>query len=507
VISKLFTEQFHQQQGITSASVSGMDHFYVAGDLGAENCRVMLGRLQKDRLAISEVRRFPNQPLKEKNSIHWNIPHLYQELLSGLRELSVYDEPIESVSCHSWAGDYLLFHEDGSLISPAFHRDDPRTENIANEIFSKIPWETIYEETGTHCLAANTLFQLATEKSRRLKKCQLLPIADGFNYLLSGVPRAEISLASATQLFNPVAINWSEPLIQGLRLPAELFPQTVSAGTKLGSLRPEVVKETKLEEAQVIASCSNELAAALFGLPLSGEAWAFLRVGPLVSIGTQLLRPLITDSSRDLGYTNELDGTGATNFYKQAMGLWVVDECKKFWKQKDRDLDNEMLEHLATAAPPFESLINLNDPRFLTPGDMPLKIQAFCKETNQEVPRRPGPILRCVLESLALHYRKTLQEIESLTGREFSRAYLIGGTSESLFCHFVANALQIPLTIAPPTAASIGNVIMQALALGHIKSPAEAREIVRNSFKFETITPHATVWNEAYDRLAELVPS
>ena len=196
-----------------------MGHFYVAGELGAETGRVMLGSLRKEKLTISEVRRFPNQSIKDRDSVHWNIPHLYHELLAGLRELSVYEEPVDSISCHSWAADYLLFAPDGALVTPTFHRSDPRTEVGMEAALSKIPWETIYDETGVHRLPMNTLFQLAAEKSRRLKKAgHLLPIADGFNYLLSGVPRAEMSLASATQLYNPFAGTWSEPLLKALHL-------------------------------------------------------------------------------------------------------------------------------------------------------------------------------------------------------------------------------------------------------------------------------------------------
>jgi rhamnulokinase len=486
-----------------------MGHFYVAGELGAETGRVMLGSLYKEKLTISEVRRFPNPSVREGDSIHWNIPHLYHELLAGLRQLSVYEEPVDSISCHSWAADYLLFEPDGSLVTPTFHRSDPRTAVGMEEVLSKIPWETIYDETGVHRLPMNTLFQLAAEKSRRLKKAgHLLPIADGFNYLLSGVPRAEMSLASATQLYNPFTGTWSERLLKALRLRPEIFPAVIPAGTKLGPLRPAVVKETRLEEAQVIASCSNELAAALAGLPVSpGEGWAFLRTGTWATMGTQLIGPVISDESRDLNFTNEMGCGGSVNFYKQVVGHWILEECKRFWKERDRELDDGVLKHLAISAPPFESLINPNDPRFSTPGDMPLKIQAYCKETNQEVPRKPGPILRCVLESLALHYRKTLQEIERLTGREFARLYVLGGSEDNMLFHFTANALQIPVTIAPTNIGSIGNVVVQALTLGHIRTLDHARDIVRNSFKLETITPHAAVWNQAYDRLAELVPS
>jgi sugar (pentulose or hexulose) kinase len=187
------------------------------------------------------------------------------------------------------------------------------------------------------------------------------------------------------------------------------------------------------------------------------------------------------------------------------VGLWILEECKRFWKEKDRELYDDMLTHLAIAASPFESLIDPADPRFLTPGDMPLKVQAFCRETNQAVPRKPGPILRCVLESLALQYRKTLQELEGLTGRKFTRLFLLNGSSTNLLFHFIANAMQIPLVIAPAETTAIGNVIVQALAQGHIDSLEHAHELVRQSFKTETITPHAAVWNAAYDRLAELV--
>jgi rhamnulokinase len=485
-----------------------MNRFYVACDLAAETGRVMLSTLHKDKLTISEVRRFENVPLRERHSWLWNIPQLYQELLAALREIGQYEEPIDSISCDSWGADYLLFESDGSLITPTYHLRDPRTEAGMKDVLSKIPWDTIYEETGVHKLPTSTLFQLGAEKSRRLKRSRLMPIADGFNYLLSGVPRIEMSLASTTQLYNPVTRCWSDRLLEALRLPPELFPPVVPAGTKLGALRPEILKEIRWEDTQVVASCSHEMAAAMVGLPVChGESWVFLRTGSWATMGTELIGPIINDASRESNFTNELGYGGAVHFYKQVVGFWVLEECKRFWKEKDRELYDDVLTHLAIAAEPFESLIDPADPRFLTPGDMPLKIQAFCKETDQPVPRKPGPILRCVLESLALSYRKTLEEIEGLTGRKFTRLFLLGASPNNLLYHFIANALQIPLVMLPADATAIGNVIVQALALGHIRTLDQAREIVRQSFKMETIAPHAAVWNAAYDRLAELVPA
>jgi rhamnulokinase len=176
----------------------------------------------------------------------------------------------------------------------------------------------------------------------------------------------------------------------------------------------------------------------------------------------------------------------------------------RFWKENERDMDIDLLLHLTGPANPFECLIDPTDPRFLDAGDMPLKIQAYCKETDQPIPRKPGSIVRCVLESLALCYRKTVREIEAFTASKISRLYILSGPSNIMLNHFTANALNVPAILASPNAAAIGNVMVQALALGHIKTLEEARDIVRRSFKLEAIIPHANSWDAAYERFLAL---
>jgi len=486
-----------------------MSKYYVACDLGVESGRVMLGHLQKGKLTMSEVRRFPNALIKEKNSLNWDIPRLYQDTLDSLRDIGGYDEPVESISCNSWAGDYLLFESDGSLVAPAHHHREPGTRTEMNKVLAKIPWEALYQETGVQPSPGNTLCQLRAEKFLRLSRSNhLMPVADGFNYLLAGVPSVEISMASATQLYSPATQAWSDRLFDALKLPRRLFPPVVRAGTELGPLRPEIARQTGLEDVRIIASCSHEIAAALAGLPVEkGENSAFLQWGKWAVMGTELAKSVINDSSRKLNFTNEIGYGGAVRFYKPASGLWILEECQRYWREKGADLDRDMLLHLLGTATPFESWINPADPRFSEPGDMPLKIQAFCKETGQTIPRKPGPITRCILESLALLYRKTLREMEELTGQGIDRLYVLGGSANNLLNHFTANAVQIPVVVATADAAAIGNVIVQALALGHIKSLDEARQIVRNSFKMETIIPHASAWEVAYGRLIQLLPA
>jgi rhamnulokinase len=484
-----------------------MNRYFVACHLGPGKGRVSLGTLSKTSLNVSEVAHFPNTPIEAEDSLHWDIPQLYHEMLQALTALGAYEEPVDSISCVSWGGDYLLFGSDGSLVSPTFHYADPRGELGLQKVLGKIPLETLYEHTGIQPAPSHTLFQLATEKSRRLRHAKhLLSIADGFNFLLCGVPHIEISQAGATQLLNPVTREWAKEVCDVANLPAGLLPPIVPAGTVLGPLRAELTKHPGLEEARLIASCSHEGPAALAPLPLhTGGGWAFLRQGQWSVLGTGVNEPIINISARDTGISNEL-GYGSVHVHKHAMGLWMLNECRRFWEQKGCGLDDEMLNHLAGSAPPFESLINPADPRFLEPGDMPMKIQAFCKETYQPIPRKPGAIIRCILESLAFLYRKMLRDIEAVTGVEITRVYVLGNSPNGLLNHFTANALRIPVIVLPPEMPSIGSIMIQALALGHIKTLEEARELVRLCIKPDTINPHASACQAAYDRLEQLLP-
>ena len=402
----------------------------------------------------------------------------------------------------------MLFEPDSTLIPPTYHYRDPRGEPGMKDVLAKIPWEIIYAETGIQKLPINTLFQLGAEKSKRYHKAHhLLSVADGFNYLLSGTAKFEVSMASTTQLYNPTSKTWSDRLMHALRLPPKLFPDVVPSGTVLGPLRAEIAKQTGLEDnVQVVASLSHDTGAAVAALPATGSNWAFLSSGTWSLMGVELPGPIINDTTRELNFTNEIGYGNSVRLLKNITGLWVVQECRRYWAEKEQDLDYDVMTHLAGSAPPFESLINLADPRFLTPGDMPAKVQAYCKETGQPVPRKPGPILRCVLESLALLYRKTLREIEEVTGRKIERLYIVGGgTKNSLLNHFTSNALQIPVILGPAEATSIGNVLVQAMAMGHLKSLEEARAVVRDSFKSETIQPYAAAWNSAYERLQKFL--
>jgi len=482
-----------------------METLYVACNLGAERGQISLGNLNNGKLRLSEIRRFPNEPTRDGDDLHWDISNLYHQLIEGLTEVGRSYEAVNSISCSSWGHDYLLFDSEGSLITPTFAQPTPRARATMDEILSQLTCETIFDETGFQPAVQSALFQLGTEKSRRLSKAdRLLPVADGFNYLLSGEARVEASSAGTTQLFNPYQRTWSKRLVGALRLPARIFPPVVASGTVLGPLRPDLAEQAKLEEASIVSSCSHELASTIVGIPVPSDInWAFLKPGTTSFMGIELPEPIICAAAREQDFANEIGYGGTIRFMKQTAGLWMLEECRRAWAGTERDLDLSVMFHLAAQSPPLESLINPMDLRFMTPGDMPLKVKEFCKETEQPVPRKPGAIIRCVLESVALYYRKTLREIEELTKRRIECLYLLGGGCNPLFNSFITNALQIPVVIVPEQVTVIGNMLVQGIALKQIESLEHARQIVRDSFKFETLHPHAEVWNTAYKRLQE----
>lgn len=481
---------------------------HLACDLGAESGRLMLGTLDDRQLSLREIHRFTTGATPSGESLHWDIDRLFGELRTGLRKAGELALPIASISSDSWGVDYLLYDADGNVMQPVFHYRDPRCERGVARTYERISWEAIFAETGLQFLPFNTLFQLAAESPERLASAtRVLGIGDGFNAFLSGVAKWEESLASTTQLYEPRSRQWSAKLMKALGLRAGMFPEVVAPGTRLGSLRPELAAESGLKDLAVVASCSHDTGAAVAAVPAQAGNWAYLSSGTWSLMGVELPEPIITDDCRELNFTNELGFGHSVRLLKNIIGLWIVQECRHEWAAAGNDLDYAALTRLAAEAPPFESLINPADARYLSPGDMPAKVEAACRESGQPVPESPGALVRCVLESLALLYRRTLDQLAELTGRRAERLHIVGGGSQNgLLNQFTANALQMPVVTGPVEATAAGNILVQAIAMGHLPSLEAAREVVRNSFDLKTVEPKdAAPWDEARDRFEEML--
>jgi rhamnulokinase len=481
---------------------------YLACDLGAESGRLMLGSLEGGRVSLEELHRFPNTPVKVAGSLCWDIPRLFNELKTGLRKAAARRRPIASISTDSWGVDYVLLDGRGAIIPPAFHYRDARTARGVERVRAAVNWPTIFQETGIQFMPLNTLYQVAAETPTRLAQAhRLLMIADAFNFFLCGEAAIEESNASTTQFYNPRTRQWSRRMLDAAGLPARLLPRIVSSGTRLGRLRKELADETGLPPIEVFASCSHDTGAAVAAVPACGKDWAYLSSGTWSLIGVERAAPLMTDACRELNFTNEIGFGGSVRLLKNISGLWLVQECRRAWAADGHSLDYDTLANLAAEAPPFVSLINPADARFLAPPHMPEAIAAFCRDTGQPVPATPGAFIRCALESLALLYRRTLGQIEQLTERKIERLHIVGGGSRNqLLNQFTADALQIPVLAGPVEATAAGNVLVQAIVLGQLDSLAAARQIVRDSFPVATVEPgDATAWNEAFERFAGCV--
>lgn len=485
---------------------------YIACDLGAESGRVILGTLTGGALQLEEIHRFATGPIRVASSLRWNILGIFEELKRGLRKVAERGVPVAGVSVDSWGVDYVLMGDGQPLIALPHHYRDPRTEGTYTSTMERVGCEKIFVETGIQFMPINTLYQLIAdaEQSPALMGIteQFLNIADYLNYLFSGVARAEVSLASTTQIYNPSTGAWSDDLIDACKLRPEIFPEIVQSGTRLGPLAFELEEETGLTGVEVTASCSHDTAAAVAAVPSISDDWAYLSSGTWSLIGVELRQPLITDAAREHNFTNEAGYGNTTRFLKNIVGLWLLQESRRAWERQGLQLDYSELHHLAEEAEPLRSLIHPNDSRFLGPNNMPAEIAGYCLENGQVVPETPGQFARCILESLALLYRQCLDNLEEVTGRTIRTLHVVGGGSQSrLLNQFTANTTARTVLAGPVEATAIGNLLIQAIAMGQLDSLDELRRVVRNSFTIDTYKPQTTAqWQQAAERFANLEP-
>jgi len=402
--------------------------------------------------------------------------------------------------------DYVLVDGKADALALPCHYRDPRTDLVYADVQKTGRPELIFAETGIQFMPINTLYQLIAHREATPETLtdaeQILLIADYFGAKLSGIGRTERSLASTTQLYNPNTREWSERLISEFGLPAHLLPSLVDSGTILGPLLPEIAAETDISDIQVIATCSHDTGAAVAAVPEEGNDWAFLSSGTWSLLGVELSHPLINAEVQQANFTNEIGFGGTVRFLKNIAGLWIVQECRRTWLAGGEDYSYDELIQMAGVAPPLRSLLNPADPRFLAPGGMPDKVREFCRNSGQPVPETPGEIVRCTLESLALSYKDTLTQLETLTGRTLTRLHIVGGGSRNaLLNQLAADATGRHVLAGPVEATAIGNVLLQAVTLGHLDGLAALRRTVQGSFPIQSYTPDSPeVWQDAEAR-------
>ncbi len=360
---------------------------YLAIDLGAESGRVMLGTLEDGRISLEELSRFSNTPVREGDAMYWNIPALLDGIREGLARAGALGQAITSVSADAWGVDYVLLDEAGEIMEPVFHYRHPRTAEGEKRVLAKVDWPTLFDESGVQYMLLNTSIQLGSEEPDRLTRARtVLTVADAFNYLLSGVGKIEVSMASTTQLYNPRLAKWSERLIGALDFPRSIFPEVAQPATTLGPLKPSLAEESGLANVNVVASLSHDTACAVAACPTESDRWAYISSGTWSLMGLELPEPIVTDACRELNFTNEIGYGGSIRLLKNIIGLWLVQECRRAWAAGGNEYSYADLADLAASAEPHRSVLNPSDPRFLAPDNMPQRIAETCRETGQPVP-------------------------------------------------------------------------------------------------------------------------
>jgi rhamnulokinase len=468
-----------------------------AVDLGAQSGRVAVGRFDGRQLAFDEVHRFPNAPVTNGGRLEWDFERLHAEVEAGLGLAG----PVDAMAVDSWAVDFGLVDDAGRLLRNPAHYRDARRAGAFDSVLEQIPARELYERTAVQLLPINTIFELAALAADRddalARTHRLLLIPDLFHQRLCGSESTERTNASTTQCFDPNTGDWARDLLERLDVPTAILPEVVPPGTVLG---------TAADGAAVVASATHDTAAAVAATPLAGERSVYLSVGTWSLVGVESTQPIVDEAAYRANVTNEGGVEGTYRVLRNLTGLWLLHECRRAWADAGRDYEFAELVELARSAPALRSLIDPNDPRFSEPGDMPARVAAYCRETAQDTPADDAAFVRCILESLALKHAETVELLADVTGRELDELHVVGGgANNDLLCAWTAQAAERPVLAGPAEATLIGNLLVQAIALGELSSLAEGREVVRGSFAPTTYEPAPdAAWREARERFAGL---
>lgn len=461
----------------TTASTAAADHntVFAAIDIGASSGRVILGRVTGEVVALEIVHRFPNGVVEIDGGLRWNFTALFAEVLAGLRTAATVaagrGERIASIGIDTWAVDYGLVDAVGELTAEPFSYRDDRSRAAVEPVHRKLDPARLYATTGLQFLQFNTLYQLATEQD--LDGLQALLIPDLIAFLLTGVRRTEATNASTTGLFDAVAGEWATEFLIALGLRKDLFPPLIQPGETFGTLLPGIAAQVGLpQDTQVVAVGSHDTASAVAAVPAvsegdSGEDFAYISSGTWSLVGLELKHPVLTEASREANFTNERGVDNTIRYLRNMGGLWLLSECQRTWAAEGFRPELPALLQAAAALPPGGPQINPDDPYFIAPDNMPERIRAAVRRTGDVLPDDPAAITRCIMDSLAAGYAKTIRAAEQLADRSVNVVHVVGGGSQNqLLCQLTADATRRPVIAGPVEATALGNVLVQARAAG-----------------------------------------
>jgi rhamnulokinase len=432
-------------------------------------------------------------------------------VLDGLRAASREAGRVDSVAVDSWGVDFGLIDPKGRLVQNPVHYRDLRRARGMDGVLARVPARELYDRTAIQLMPINTVFELgamAAERDPALDAAAtMLLIPDLMHYWLCGATTSEHTNATTTQCFDPRAGGWATDLLERLDVPTRLLPEVVQPGTVLAPLGAAVAEETGLRDTGVVAVATHDTGSAVAAVPFRQPGSVFISAGTWSLVGLEVRAPVVTDAAFAANLTNEGGVDGTFRLLRNVTGLWIIHECRRVWAQEGREHSFDQLVALAKDAPALQSFIDPNDAAFDEPGDMPARVRAFCAHTGQVEPVEPGAVVRCILESLALKHAQTIDLLAAVTGVTPREIHIVGGGARNeLLCRWTANAARLPVECGPEEATLLGNLLVQAMAMGEIGSVAELRAIVAASVTTATYEPDDdAAWQEARARFAQAV--
>ncbi|WP_134740970.1 FGGY-family carbohydrate kinase [Nocardioides sp. 503] len=478
-----------------------------AVDLGATSGRVMSARVGPGTLRLDEAHRFPNAAVRARGSLFWDILGIHREMLAGLRMVAG-TGPLDGIGIDSWAIDHGLLDRDGVLLGNPYSHRDPRTDGVSGRIAEEVGAAALYATTGLQDLPFATIHQLVAARGTAALEAAdtLLLLPDLLGYWLTGHAGAERTNASTTGLYDVNTRAWAVDLARAVGIPWGLLPPLRDPGTVIGPLLPEVTDQLGVSSpVPVVAVGSHDTASAVVAVPAADDDVAYISSGTWSLVGLELEKPVLSEAARLADFTNEAGVDGTVRFLKNVTGLWVLSESLRTWSER-RLAGADLASVLAAAAeaPALRTVVDINDPRLLAPGDLPGRLQLLAEEAGEPVPRTPQAITRCILDSLALAYRRHLRTAAELAGRRVSVVHVVGGGSQNrLLCQLTADATGLPVLAGPVEAAALGNVLVQARALGaDLPDLGAMRTLVRTTHEVRRYEPRPGVdWDAAERRL------
>lgn len=478
-----------------------------AVDLGATSGRTIIATFDGQKLEMRELTRFRNPMIPISGHLFWDIAALYNEVLNGLKAAA--DEGIvpDSIGIDTWGCDFAFFGDDGQLLGMPYCYRDGHTAGAQAEFFKRMPSEEVYSRTGIQFMDFNSLFQLDTLRRNSCVALEaaskVLFIPDALIYMLTGKAVCEYTVASTSQMLNPVTGDLDEKILETLGLPREKFGELVHPGTVVGQLTPSVQAYTGLPAVNVVAVAGHDTGSAVAAVPAEDNEYAYLSCGTWSLLGIETPEAIITEESFRQNFTNEGGIEGTTRFLKNICGLWIFEQCRKEFKDAPKDVA-ELVKLCQTTD--YPGLIDPDAPCFANPASMTAAINEYCLKTGQTAPQTPAEYCRLIFRSLALRYRQVVGILVDMAPFNIRRLNVIGGGSlNSYLMQYTADSLGMPVVCGPVEGTALGNVLVQLKSSGAVDTLAAMRQISAASVELKTYMPENTAeWDEAYDEFLRI---